>query len=120
MCRLPELVYRGLTKKKHISDDNRTVTFEAYLRRDRDTDGLSVGATQYAVTSRLMFPLKGIASLPVEGIRRMYNDASKKYLDVVFDHSDHGNINRGVPYLSQDPNTAEALGGDLARISTLL
>jgi len=110
-----------MRSKKWIGDDGTTVLPEAYLRRPTDTDGLSVGTSPQAVKG-LPLQIRGIASLRVNTIRTIINRDTKVHLDVVLkdDNPTHGNINTGIPYLSDNRNVAEYLAGELARISKLL
>ena len=118
---VPEFVYRGMRSKKWIGDDGTTVLAEAYLRRPTDTDGLSVGTTPQAVKG-LLLRVKGIAILRVNDIRTITNMDTRIHLDVVLnsDSPTHGNINTGIPYLSDNPILAEFFAGELSRISKLL
>ena len=110
-----------MRSKKWIGDDGTTVLPEAYLKRPTDTDGLSVGTTPQAVKT-LLLRVKGIASLRVNDIRTIISVDTKTHLDVVLnsDNPTHGNINTGIPYLSDNRILAEFLAGELARISKLL
>jgi hypothetical protein len=93
-----------MRSKKWIGDDGTTVLAEAYLRRPTDTDGLSVGTTPQAVKG-LLLRVKGIAILRVNDIRTITNMDTRIHLDVVLnsDSPTHGNINTGIPYLSDNP-----------------
>lgn len=116
---VPEIVYRGMRSKKWIGDDNVTILPEAYLKREAETSGLSVGTTPQAV--REFLPrIKGIAWLATTGIRAIVNMENGRHLDVILDNPTHGNIDTAIPEQVSNPDVAEVLAGELARISKLL
>jgi len=118
-------VYRAMRNAGCIQQASRTVNATAYLRRpQKDANGVSVAASKIAVFA--MLQPKGIAELESNRIRRIRNPKSGENLEIIADQPtepetepQHGNI-IGIPYSSDDPETAEFLAGELARSSVLI
>ncbi len=123
-------VFRGLLKAKFV-DADRKIKFEAYLRRERenpdgtwtrnDANGISV-AISAQVLENGPLTLKGIAKIESEAVRSVKKKdgtALEIFADPPVPESMHGNI-VGIPYQSDDKETAELLAGELARQSELL
>jgi len=114
-------VYRAASNTKHLTEDRRKATPEAFYRRlptpenpQRDRKGLSVGLTPEA-TGICLTRVRGIIALVVGEVRNLG-------LDVLQDKPTHANIT-GLPY--RDPTDldliakADKYAEDLAEIAKI-
>ncbi len=112
-----DYVYRGISKKRHLNYPEMSINNEAFLRLDRDIDGLSIGTSGKSVLMNVPGAY-GMTELPVADIRQVVNCEEGLYLDVVIDNSPHGYIHN-VPFHSKHPQAAEEVAGNLARMAKL-
>ena len=103
-----EIVYRAITRSSDINEDRRRVSPNAFIRRPRDVDGLSVNHHCSPRECGSALKRHGVVSLHVGTVR----DIDVK-LDVEPDEPTHANIT-GLPEQDGDLALAERLALQLA------
>ena len=92
----------------------------AFLRRDRDEDGVTVTNPQACTSEQLCNTFArcfGVLHIEVGKVRNLGLDVQAT--DPASHVCDHASIT-GLPYKSQDPGLAEFLAGQLARLARLV
>jgi len=113
-----ETKFRGMRSPGWIdkNQDPWGATLKAFMRRDSDTDGVTVLPRPHLCCA---LQIRGIGSIGVAGIETIQNPIDKQYLYVEEDDSDHGYIVH-VPFHNQHPQAAQDVATDLAGFCALL
>jgi hypothetical protein len=112
----PLAVYRALSYKKCIDKTVAppAVTGKAFLRKESDTDGVSVFDDQASCRRLNIF---GIAEITVEDVEQFVNPVDGLHLAVFYNapNSPHHLIIDNMPFHYLHEQQAELLAGNLAR-----
>lgn len=109
-----EIVFRAVLSKSWISDN--VVLHQAFRRRAKDTDGVTVWFAKESVTSGLSRPTFGTISIHTGRVRDCSTETYP--LDVIQDRGSHGYID-GIPFILDHPEGSEeflALEGEMIAI----
>jgi len=110
-----EILFRFITSRRCLDPDTKKIKAEAYLRRERDTDGLSVYIASRTDLEKRLSAWKttfGVDSLHTGRVRTLGLDVVQKAADP----PDHALI-VGLPLPSENLALAERLAGALASMS---
>jgi hypothetical protein len=113
-----ETKYRGMNSGGWIDkeQDPWGVAVKAFLRKDKDTDGITVLTRPHLCCS---LNIRGIGQISVQDIETVTSPIDNQSLYVEENTANHGYIGN-VPFHSQHPQAANDVATDLAELCRLL